>query len=261
MEREGTRRIINRLKNNTLITAYVHDKDAKTTKDFKDFWNIREYIDPNHSGKAFSRSVASANKGNMKGVRKGSLSGIGQKLRKFQTQIVYMNVSMERKQFLWENVINHFNGNHTYCTHKPYKTKAIEKKHLTKWAKNITISKNTSLINFLNKTLKYITKCNITYRTQQNEAFHALKSQIISKNIAWGRSFAARMAIAVIRWNHPDNYIEIITKGLGMDEIGNDLQGLLATKLKKRDYVRIWKDINHDKVLNQKKNKGLKNLK
>ena len=67
---------------------------------------------------------------------------------------------------------------------------------------------------FLNDTLKYVKNININYNTQLNEGFHFLKTEIAPKTISWSKSYHARMAIAVLRFNEPDIYFEMLETAL-----------------------------------------------
>lgn len=55
---------------------------------------------------------------------------------------------------------------------------------------------------FSNDTKKYIKNVNHNYNTQLNEGFHFLKTELASKSISW--------SIAVLRFNEPDTYFEVL---------------------------------------------------
>lgn len=243
MEIEGVKNIISELKPLNKIVGYVHDKDAKTSKLIAREWNITEYIDPNHANKSFHKKFAKYNNGKTKKCAKKALTGIEKRLSNFKTILAFSNFSVEKKEKLWLNAVEHFKKNHTMCIHSPYANSSIEKKELGKWANNVTKLKESSLENFLGATIKYITKVDAKYTSQINECFHAIESLLAPKSRAWGESWIARMAITVVRFNEPDSYIELIRDFLKLP-ILEGAAALLIKKIaeirrRKRRYSRI----------------------
>lgn len=210
MEIEGVKKIISELKPLNKIVGYVHDKDAKTSKLFAEEWNITEYIDPNHSNKSFHKKFSKYNSGKLRKSFKKTLTGIEKRLSNFKAILTFSNLTIEKKEELWLNVIEHFKHNHSMCIHSPYANASIEKKSLGSWANNVTSEKEISLKNFLSATVKYITKVDSRYTSQLNECFHSVKAMLAPKSRAWGKSWLGRMAVAVMRFNEPDTYIEIL---------------------------------------------------
>lgn len=214
MEIECVKKIVKRLKGNSKIIGYVHDQDSKLSKFMEENWNIKEYIDPNHANKSFNNKFDSYKQGNKKDVKKGVLNGVQKSLTKYRNILIKSNFSEEEKISLWFNAIEHYKGNHKFCIHEPYNNKEEEYKDLPKWARNINNEKLNALRIFLNDTVKYINKVNLTYNTQLNEAFHSLKSEIAPKTISWVKSYHARMAVAVLRFNEPNCYFHILESAL-----------------------------------------------
>ena len=214
MEIECVKPIVERLKTNSKIIGYVHDQDAKLTNYMEENWNIQEFIDPNHANKSFTNRFESYKKGNIKNVKKGLLSGVQKSLSKFRHILINSTFDSEQKVSLWLNSVEHYKGNHTLCIHENYKNKKEELKDLPRWSRKLNDEKLNALNIFLNDTKKYIKNVNHNYNTQLNEGFHFLKTELASKSISWSKSYNARMAIAVLRFNEPDTYFEILESAL-----------------------------------------------
>lgn len=240
MEIEGVKKIISELKPLNKVIGYVHDKDAKTSKLIAKEWNITEYIDPNHSNKSFHRKFAKFNKGKAHVSTRKSLTGIEKRLSNFKTILTFSNYTTAQKEQLWLNVLEHFQHNHTSCIHAPYQSEAAEKKALGTWANNVTDAKKTSLSNFLKATVKYVTKVDSRYTSQLNECFHSVKANLASKNRAWGRSWIGRMAIAVLRFNEPDTYIQILRTLLQLPLFASSAAKIMQQMAKMRRRKRIY---------------------
>lgn len=265
MEIEGVRQIIEQLKPLKKVVAYVHDKDAKTTKLIEKEWGIKEYIDPNHSNKSFNKKFTKYNAGKSTKCTKGSLAGLHHHISKFKALLTFSDYSNLKKEQLWMNVLEHFKNNHTLCLHPPYSDKSEENKHIGKWGKNLTKIKEMGLYNFLSATLSFVTKVNSNITTQSNEAFHSLKAQLASKNTAWGKSYAARMCVAILRFNEPRDHWKILREALGIVQfiggiatacdgifrmrqrkrVYNKKRRLLNNKMKKEVRAKVFKD-DHD---------------
>ena len=80
------------------------------------------------------------------------------------------------------------------------------------------------------------------YSTQRNEVFHSLKAQMARKDIYWGYLWKARVAIAILKVNEPQYWIELIMRGLGLlgssistpVMIGNGLRWIRIKNIKSR---------------------------
>lgn len=252
MEREGVNRTIQKLKNNTKIIGYVHDKDSKTTKLFKQFWGIKEYIDANHARKAFTRTYLKAQQGKYKNIPKGTLRGLQSKLLKFQNILTKSNLTTSERKQQWLNAAQHFQKNHSGCMHAQYKSVDEENKALGQWSRSLNQTKITALDNFLNKTLKYIEKTNTSFRTQANEAFHSLKSHMVTKDKQWNTSYSTRIALAVLRWNYPNNFISMIAKKLQIPQSSGEFKEIEKSINFNRKYYRD-RYVNNKKTINEKR--------
>ena len=250
MEIEGVKKIVNRLKENRNIIGYVHDQDSKTSNYFRDNWNITEFIDPNHANKSFSGKFSNYNKGKIKNVKKGIFKKIQKDIQKYRQFLIRSNFMAEERVLHWLNAAEHYSGNHKNCLHEPYQNRTEEISHLSKWALNITDEKLNALRIFLNDTIQYVEKVDIRYNTQNNEGFHNLKRILDPKTLSWGGSFEARMAIAVLRLNEPDLYIELLSKAIGLGTHAVSASSALVNFIKMRN---IKKKKNKKQIEHQKK--------
>ena len=190
------------------IDGFVHDQDSKTSNFIRNNLNISEYIDPNHANKSFAARFASYNSGKIKNIRKGSLNGA--------------------QSFI-------YSVRHEKCLHAPYQSRTEEMKNLPKWAIFATEEKLNALRIFLNDSIQYVEKINPKYNTQINEAFHNLKALLAPKSFAWGGSYLIRMTIAVLRFNEPDLYFNLLTKAIGIGTHFASTMSALATFIKIRN--------------------------
>lgn len=257
MEIECVKRIVQRLKTNSKIIGYVHDQDAKLTNYMKDNWNIIEYIDPNHTNKSFCNRFESYKKGTVKNVKKGLLNGVQKSLSKFRQVLVKSKISVEQKKSLWLNAEEHYKGNHTLCLHEKYKNKEEEFNSLPKWSRDLNEEKLKALRIFLNDTLKYVKNINTNYNTQLNEGFHFLKTEIAPKTISWVKSYHARMAIAVLRFNEPDLYFEILETAL---QLGTAIGSQYLTFYYGIRWIKIKRMKSNSQKKRSQKNKTLQRI-
>lgn len=240
MEIEGVKKIIEQLKPLNKVIGYVHDKDAKTSKLFRESWNITEFIDPNHANKSFNKKFMKYNSGKTKKCQKGSLKGLQKRLSNFKTILTYSNFSINKREELWMNALQHFKGNHSKCIHQKYANKSQEWKEITNWGKNVTKGKENGLYNFLSATIPFVTKVDHKFTSQANEGFHSVKGILAPKSLAWGTSWVGRMAIAVLRTNEPDIYLQLIRTFLNLPLLTGSaarmVQSLSRMAARKRRY-------------------------
>lgn len=243
MEIEGVKKIIEQLKPLKKVIGYVHDKDAKTSKLIRDTWNITEYIDPNHANKSFNKKFIKYNSGKTKKCIKNSLKGLQKRLSKFKTILTYSAYSKEKRAELWLNAVQHFQGNHTLCIHHPYDNSTHEKREITNWGRNLTKSKEMGLYNFLSATIPFVTKVDQKFTSQANEGFHSIKAILAPKSLAWGTSWIGRMAVAVLRTNEPDLYLNLIKSALNLpvfiSATARMIKSLARMRQRKRRYDMI----------------------
>jgi hypothetical protein len=111
---DGVRCIINRWREdqdlNAKIIAYVLDRDGKRRDLLEKLWpGKQELFDSNHVIKSFDRKL---NNNPM-------LNGIKQKLRRWFTFLLHMNVSTQQKTAHWRNTILHYQGIRHGCLSHP----------------------------------------------------------------------------------------------------------------------------------------------
>jgi hypothetical protein len=114
MKVEGVRRIVNRWPEdetvNTKIITHVQDRDGRRRKLLGKLWTGKqELLDPNHVMKSFDNEL---NNGPI-------LSGIKQKLRRWFTFLLHLNLSPQEKRAHWKNTILHHEGIHHSCLNHP----------------------------------------------------------------------------------------------------------------------------------------------
>lgn len=111
MEAEALKLMIPSWKDDRRVTQYVHDKDSKTKKAIeKAGQNIEEMIDTNHCVKSFRRKF------NLTKVKSPTkLYGLKAPLERFFQALLKIDLTIEEKQDLWLNAVEHFSGNHEKC--------------------------------------------------------------------------------------------------------------------------------------------------
>ena len=189
MEVEGLRRLIPQWKDDPKVTAYVHDKDAKTRKALMDSgWKIREFIDPNHVSKSFDRKFSKFNEHRL-------LNGLKNRLHNWFTNLLRSDFTENEKTKLWMNAFNHLCGDHSQCP-KHGDTEV--------WAKASNESARNQLSLFLDATKELLTISNSRFSTQLCECLHSLKAKFASKTISWKISWPTRVMCAILQFNHPN---------------------------------------------------------
>lgn len=220
MECEGLRRMIPRWKHFARVTAYVHDKDAKTRKVIcESGWQIQEKIDMNHLMKSFRRKFKKFQARSPTRFR-----GLKGKLEAFFRVLLHLDETNEWKKWKWCNAVNHFAGDHSDC---PAHGEAMP------W-RDIDVGENRQLLTeFLEKTAQLFDKCDPRHSTQMCESLHAVKAHYANKLYAWQTSWAARICAAILSVNEV-NWAMMLYERLGLPP----LDRTIVTKLQNFEQTR-----------------------
>jgi hypothetical protein len=244
MEVEGVRRIIRRWQThepatNAKVSAYVHDRDAKTRKLLRELWNKPELLDPNHILKGFERKLGGYSE----------LRGLKSKLRRWFVFISKLEETQEEKRRLWLNSSNHYQGIHDACRpHPPIvnpplqlptspsrQISAVDEvtgqsaQKVTRQSKEKVSQirlKIAHLEQFLRETEDLFNLVTPGITTQLNESLHARKAKMASKDIAWQGSWPARVAAAVLDINMPGWRLELY-KRLELPKLSPEAEGII----------------------------------
>ena len=222
MEAKGLSRIIERLKGNKWITAYVHDNDAKARSMIrKAKWNIREILDSGHCFKAFERKFQK-----LKAGHKGIFDDIEEPLKKWLRTVIKSGRDPATKGKMWTDCIHHLMGDHRLCDHGS--------KEYPVWRYSDNTKAVELLKEFLEKTKFICETVSHDYTTQSNESFHLLKLRYATKDIKWGFTWGARMRCAVLDRNWP-HWKEFLYDWMGLPP----LNGVIRTKLRRDEEERL----------------------
>ena len=104
-----------------------------------------------------------------------------------------------------------------------------------RWALDYNEEKKEKLKNLIKDASEYYAVVEPGCHTNFNEAFHSLKALYAPKNGNWKLSWIHRMAAAILKWNHPNNYLIIIKN---LCKIGKK-EKIIETKYQRR--------ANHDR--------------
>ena len=191
MESRGLALMINRLRDNENIVAYVHDNDAKARKMIqRSGWQIKEYLDPGHVFKAFERKLQKFNSKNGR-----ILKEIEGSLKKWLRTVVKSSKDADTKAEMWKNCVGHFIGDHQHCHHEPKECKL--------WSFHNNANAVKLLKEFLESTEFIVRTVSPEFSTQTNESLHLLKARYANKDIRWGPTWDARVMAAVLDRNVP----------------------------------------------------------
>ena len=199
MECEGLRRMIPRWIEFGRVTAYVHDKDAKTRKVITESgWDIKEEIDPNHLMKSFRRKFKK-----FQSLSPTEFRGIVAKLESYFKALLRRDEDAEWKKSKWMNVVRHFDGDHSDC--EPHS-------EVPRWI-DIDRGENRELLSqFLAKSSALFDRCTMQHSTQMCESLHAVKAHFADKMVAWKTSWAARIAAAILSVNEANWMFELYSR-------------------------------------------------
>ena len=220
MEREALMRLIPRWREDARVIGYCHDNDGKTRRAITDSgWRIEEFLDKNHLMHSFDKTYTNFKK-------KKLLWGLRERLRHWMLCLIYEDIPLEDKKYLWEVVtVEHFTGCHEHCR----KHRSVDP---WRYAKDETHLQ--ALKEFLEMTSKYLDKCGRLISTQMNESLHALKAHYANKIYYWGRSWTARVCVAILQVNEPATWKLELYRRLELPslhpEVENRLRRMLRTQ-------------------------------
>ena len=85
----------------------------------------------------------------------------------------------------------------------------------------------------LEETVDFLEKCSHG-STNQNESFHAKNARVTPKDKSFGISFKARVALAVLMWNEPIKWYDIVCQVCGIKPISEEHHCQLLELLEKK---------------------------
>ena len=250
MESEGIRNITKRFREDEKcnVSCFVHDGDNKSDKIIKENGFICENErDSGHGFKSLERRFISMKK-KVKAdnkLDKDPFHGIKGKTLNYAKTLVHNEKDRERRGELWLNVPEHLTGNHEVCRHgeekrspgRPRKN-SVEKKNedFSVWQGGIEFPEaKAALSNFCEKTIDLIVHCSNENSTQGNEAQNAMIAREADKNINYGPSYPARVAVAIGKMNDPENFVMDVLHETGIDaSLNEDVKNEIASRWKRR---------------------------
>ena len=189
MEAEAFKRMIPRLMKKGKITELIKDGDVKISKIIQDYhWGVNLKNDPNHQLLHFDTLFKKWNE-----LCNGKLFGLKERLLSFLKDVL-----TETKLQKWENVVNHFTGNHVNCPPHP-----ISKL----WAHSSDQSAVNSLKGLVNDLTSTIKNFERYHTTNYNENFHSIKARLLLKNNFQGYWAIGRILVSILQYNNPDHWI------------------------------------------------------
>ena len=179
------------------LTYRIHDRDTNSFFIFLDDINdsiLQDFDDPNHSEKAFEEMLENIEKKHPLGPLKQSLQD------RFAALTNQHDLTYEERHSQWDQtpdeIIKHAKDD---CP------------LVHGWKQFTKEEMMSSLKNALSLTSDFLEKCSHG-STNPNESFHSLKARIAPKGNSYGVSFKARTAIAVLMWNEPLEWYQILCK-------------------------------------------------
>jgi hypothetical protein len=233
MESEGVRRVSKRFKEdpNCNIVGFVHDGDNKSDKILVDNGFVCENErDAGHGFKSLERRFHSMKKKvrTENKLNKDPFYGIQGKVISFAKSLVNDENDKMRREELWLNVPEHLTGNHEICRHgerkkspgRPKKNSIGKKdEYFGIWQAGIDFPvAKEALSDFCQKTIGFIGHCSSKRSTQANESQNSLIAREADKNINYGPSYLARVAVAIGKKNDPKNFVTNALKESGIYE-------------------------------------------
>ena len=88
---------------------------------------------------------------------------------------------------------------------------------------------------FCQKTVDFICNCSNSRTTQVNESVNSLIARNAQKNISYGNSYEARVAVAIAKKNSPKEFVETVMKKTGTYELlDEDISESIIGRIEKR---------------------------
>ena len=236
LERIAVERLVERWKDDTLVTHYVHDNDGVTrTAIDKSGWNAQEALDPGHACQAIERRLTAFTKAN-----RGILQGIQAKLLRWLQYLLRTKMTQERREELWLNAWRHYIGDHSFCIHSPdsdHKAKAFHSEDLKK------------IKSFLEQTAHYARKVRPDIDTQANESFNKIKTIYLDKSQKYSTSGEMRICAAVCHWNRGDDWKKDLRTRLSIAPLAEEFQKLLDNE--RNEYAKRYIEKKTKKIEQQ----------
>ena len=240
MESEGINRMSKKFKSdpNCNIVGFVHDGDNKSDNIIAaNGFDGENERDAGHGFKSLERRFKTMRK-KVKAdnhLDKDPFYGIQGKTLGFAKHLVENEADPKQREELWKNVPEHLTGNHEKCHHDDTKKKPgrPRKNHIEKrdedfgvWEAGIEVpAAKEALADFCKKTVGFISHCSPKRSTQANESQNSLIAREADKNINYGPSYPARVAVAVGKKNDPKNFVvDVLTETGAFQELDPDIQ-------------------------------------
>ena len=217
----------------------IHDRDVNSFAIFDDVEDVLpDFDDPNHSYATFEQKVKQLQIDYPIGKLSDSI------LQRFKALTHYKNMTYEKISELWLDTPNEI-LKHNKDQHCPLI-------HGIKELSPQQVQKNLDVI--LQNTLDFVHKCS-KGSTSINEAFNSKKSRVAPKHVRYGKSFRGRVALAVLMWNEPKNWYDIITKACHIRPISHSTYIRLHEKLEQRIKHNKKEETDSSIIIRAKKKK------
>jgi len=194
MESEAFKRMVPRLMKKGKIIELIKDGDVKISKIIQDYhWGVNLKNDPNHQLLHYDTLFKKWND-----LCNGKLFGLKGRLLSYLKDVLYETSTTEQKLKKWDNVINHFTGNHDNCP--PHSTSKP-------WIHSNDISAIASLTGLVYNLSSIIKNFERYHTTNYNENLHSIKARLLLKNNYQGYWTIARILASILQYNNPDLWI------------------------------------------------------
>lgn len=195
MEFEGLKCLLPRLKASSKVLKICRDDDVKIPNLMRDInWSIENKIDTGHRIKNYDTIFKKHNK-----YSGGKLNGLKKKVKSWLELCLEEDSDTETKLKKYMNSYYHFLGIHKFCNHSEGKGYV--------WKHRGDKVAQEGLWRLLLETSDIIVKYESGVTTNWNEAFHFIKSRLAPKEYHWEYSWEARVAAAILQFNHPYGWI------------------------------------------------------
>ena len=225
----------------------VHDRDVNSFAIFSvsdvDEVILQDYDDPNHSKKTFEEMLSNIDKLHPLGPLKESL------IDRFEALANETSLTYEERIQQWEQTPEEIIKHHPNDCPLLYGWRQISKEEMM------------ASINFAIETTKFfLEKCS-KGSTNPNESFHSLKVRVAPKHVAYGRSYRARSALAVLMWNEPLQWYNIVCDYCDICPISEEHHQMLQQRLEAKRKHNDKEDELSEKMKKDKKRKEKRNQK
>lgn len=242
MESFGLKFIIPKLKSQNKIATLVKDGDLLFNNIVKDYkWDVSVIQDMGHLLKNWNTTFKKYNK-----LCNSKLSGIDRSIHDFLSDILYEDSETSEKVRKWKNVIKHFMGDHSKCTHGN-----VTCKHW-KHAKDKEAQK--ALQALIDHWMPFVKTFKKGQNTCLNENFHSVKAQYLQKIDFTGDSFMAKLCASILDYNMDKSWVSWLIDQLHIPKSIKYLAQILSL------YISHRKDKAKKQKIKEKKEKHEKNI-